>query len=194
MQKKRPNQVLVSQELSFTAKRLREDGTSVESTESEVQVHQNQQQTIELYSEPESEDEYEEEASSMSTFMGINLAPDVDSNEPIQNESEIIIRKQQMIQQHQQQMIHRQHQQTIQLQQQLIQSEIEQQQQQQHDPFCKKKYAKEAWPGRKPVNPADSVPTNVSVGAVSKVSPASLKTKSPQKEAQAATAPKRLLI
>ena len=198
MKKKRPNQIQVSQEVSVMTKRLREDDTSAVVVESEET--QQQKQTIELYSEPEeSDDEYEEESTSMST-LGINLAPDVDSNEPIQNESEIIIRKQQMIQHHQQQLIYRQHQQTMQLQQMQMQSEIEHQQQQQHDPFCKKKYAKEAWPGRKPVNPADPVSASASgvTGGVSKVSPASLKTKSPQKEAQAplaaSKAPKRLLI
>ena len=78
----------------------------------------------ELYSESEEEEEeemYEEELEEKNPYsmsLGINLAPDVDENDkPAQNESEIIIRKQQLIQQHQQHLIQRQHQQSLQIQQ-----------------------------------------------------------------------------
>ncbi len=101
-------------------------------------TYEQQQQSTDLN---ESENDNEYESSNIST-LGINLAPDVESNEPVQNESEIIIRKQQII--HQQQAI----QQKIQLHQVQMQIEIENQQHQNHDPLYKKKYAKEAWPGR----------------------------------------------
>jgi len=123
--------------------------------------------------------------------LGINLAPDVESNEPVQNESEIIIRKQQII--HQQQAI----QQKIQLHQVQMQIEIENQQHQNHDPLYKKKYAKEAWPGRKSIN-TDLVPglTSSVVGSVSKLVDTDSKEKTSQKLARTtpSLAPNRLLI
>lgn len=145
---------------------------------------------------PEEEEEYEE-AFSISSSVGINLAPDVDASEPIHTESEIIIKKQQIIQHQQQQLIHRQHQQSIQLQREQIQE------QEQNELLKKKKYAKEAWPGRKPTNPQESLSisvTDASPAPLSKISPGTIlptpgvtspqKTKSPPSTAP----PKRLLI
>lgn len=210
--KKRPNQMQINQQMEMISKKLKED-------EESRQMSEEGNQPEELYSESDEEKSYEEEVEEKNPYslsMGINLAPDVDNeNKPVQNESEIIIRKQQLIQQQQQQLIHRQHQQS--LQQQQRQHELQQQhemEQQQHDARAhgdiKKKYAKEAWPGRKPGNPQDvsiSIPSttvyasvisptaasttgSISHVEVSSVSPQQVKTTKPSPQ----KAPKRLII
>lgn len=191
--KKRQNQVQISHQAELYGKQPKLDENPIERT---IEI------SDELYSGSEDEESLpeeeveQEETYSMSSSLGINLAPDVDASEPIHNESEIIIKKQQIIQHQQQQLIHRQHQQSIQLQREQLQE------QEQNELLKKKKYAKEAWPGRKPTNPQESLSisvTNTSTAALlSKASPGSnlavtspKKTKSPQ---AAAAPPKRLLI
>lgn len=198
----------VNQQMEMMSKKLKEDG------ESRVMSEEGNRPE-ELYSESEEEEEsYEEvveEKNPYSLSMGINLAPDVDNEDkPIKNESEIIIRKQQLIQQQQQQMMHRQHQQS--LQQQQRQHELQQQHDLRAHGDIKKKYAKEAWPGRKPGSAQDvavpiSIPSTTVYASVTvpttagAISPAEASSASPQQQQKAKPtkpspqkAPKRLMI
>lgn len=188
--KKRPNQVQISQQTEIINKRAKED--------QEIHLQEvEDRESKELYTD--SDDEVDkEEPYSISTSLGINLAPDVDEKQIIQNESEIIIKKQQLLHQQAQQMINRQHQQSIQMQR-----DQQIQEQEREELLKKKKYAKESWPGRKPANPQDSLSisiSNVSPGLANKLSPGlstglKLAPVSPKKnKSPSQPAPKRLLI